>query len=104
MSELNDALELPPHLAGWLTEYNNLKAQIKDLTERADIARAHLESALGDNVMATVNGVPVLKWDYVDSKRFNQKKAQQLLSEAVFQECFDITRSRVFRPISQDDL
>ena len=104
MLELNDAVELPPHLAGWLTEYNNLKSQIKDLTEKADMARAHIESALGDSTLATVNGLPVLKWDYVDSRRFNQKKAQQLLSPNVFDECFDITRSRVFSPISQDDL
>ena len=80
MLELNDAVELPPHLAGWLTEYNNLKSQIKDLTEKADMARAHIESALGDSTLATVNGLPVLKWDYVDSRRFNQKKAQQLPS------------------------
>ena len=104
MSEINDAFELPPAIAGWLTEYNRLKAEMKDLTERMDIARAHVELAMADNTMATVNGSPVLKWDYVESRRLDQKKVQESLPPEVLDGFYTVSRSRVFRPISQDDL
>lgn len=104
MSEINDAFELPPSVAGWLNEYNRLKAEMKDLSERLDIARAHVELAMADNTMATVNGVPVLKWDYVESRRLDQKKVQESLPEDFLEQFYTVQRSRVFRPISQDDL
>ena len=104
MSEINDAFELPPAIAGWLNEYNRLKAEMKDLTERMDIARAHVELAMADNTMATVNGQPVLKWDYVESRSLDQKKVQESLPQEVLDGFYTVQRSRVFRPISQDDL
>jgi predicted phage-related endonuclease len=104
MSEINDAFELPAAIAGWLTEYNRLKAEMKDLAERMDIARAHVELAMADNTMATVNGSPVLKWDYVESRRIDQKKLQELFAPEVLEPVYTVQRSRVFRPISQDDL
>jgi hypothetical protein len=104
MSEINDAFELPPSVAGWLNEYNRLKAEMKDLTERMDIARAHVELAMADNTMATVNGQPVLKWDYIESRRLDQKKVQESLSPEVLEHFYTVSRTRVFRPISQDDV
>jgi predicted phage-related endonuclease len=104
MSEINEAFELPVAVAGWLNEYNRLKEEMKDLSQRADIARAHVELAMADNTMATVNGVPVLKWDYVESRRLDQKKVQESLPQEVLEQFYSVSRSRVFRPISQDDL
>ena len=104
MHELNEALELPASVAGWLAEYNRIKAEIKMLTEKADIARAHVELALGDSTMATVNGVPVLKYDYVESNRLDQKKVKNFLTEEALEQCMTVQVARVFRPISQDDM
>ena len=102
-NELMEAFELPKPVAGWLAEYNRIKAEIKDLTERLDIARAHVEIALGDNTMATVNGVPVLKFDYVISNRLDQKKVKEILTPEQLEEATVESKARVFRPISQDD-
>lgn len=103
MNELNEGFELPTSVAGWLEEYNRLKAQIKDLNERADIARAHVELALGENTLATVNGVPVLKFDYVESNRMDQKKVKEILTPEQLEKAMTVTKSRVFRPITQDE-
>lgn len=104
MSDSNDAFELPAPVAGWLNEYLRLKAEVKDIMERLEIARAHVESAMGDKTIATINNVPVLKWDYVESRRMDQKKVQEILTKDALEAVFTTTRSRVFRPISQDEM
>lgn len=104
MNELNEAKELPASVAGWLEEYKKIKAQIKDLEERADIARAHVELYLNEADLGTVNGMPVVKWIHVEQKRFDQSKALQYLTEEQVADCYKVVTSRQFRPVSQDDL
>lgn len=104
MNELNEGKELPPSVAGWLEEYKKLKAQIKDLEERADIARSHVELFLNDANLGTVNGMPAIKWVHVEQRRFDQSKALQYLTEEQVADCYKVMTTRQFRPVSQDDL
>lgn len=104
MSEIDQAIELPPTAAGWLKEYNKLKEQISLLTEKADIARAHVELAMAENTLATINGVPALNWSYVESNRFDQKKAKEILTADQIEQCMVVQRTRSFRPLSPGEM
>lgn len=104
MNELNEAKELPASVAGWLEEYKKLKAQIKELEERADIARTHVEYFLADSPLGTVNGMPVVKWGYVQTNRFDQGEAKKILTPEQIEACTKQMVVRQFRPVSQDDL
>lgn len=104
MNELNQGKELPSSVAGWLEEYKKLKAQIKDLEERADIARSHVELFLADEPLGTVNGMPAVKWVYVEQQRFDQAKAKEILTPEQIEACTRVISTRQFRPVSQDDL
>ena len=104
MQELNEAKELPSSVAGWLEEYKKLKAQIKELEERADIARAHVELFLAENELGTINGMPVVKWAYVQSNRFDQAEAKKILTPEQIEACTKTLTVRQFRPVTQDDL
>lgn len=104
MNELNEAKELPSSVAGWLEEYKKLKTQIKELEERADIARSHVELFLADADLGTINGMPAVKWTYVQSQRFDQGEAKKILTPEQIEACTKILTTRQFRPVSQDDL
>ena len=105
MSEftIDDAVELPAYVQGWLGEYNRIKFEIKKLEEQADIARAHVELALGENPLGTINGNPVIKFAYIEQQRFDGKKAKEILTPEQVESCTVTTRMRQFRPIMPDD-
>ena len=103
MPGIDEAFELPPAVAHWLNEYRRLQYELKQLQEKMEIARAHVELAMGDNLLGTVNGQPVIKWGWQESRRFDQKKAQELLGEQLASECYTIQKSRPFRILSPDD-
>lgn len=104
MNEINVAKELPASVAGWLEEYKKIKSQIKELEERANIARAHVEEFLEDVDLGTVNGKPVIKWIYVEQGRFDQAEAKKILTAEQIQACTKIVTTRQFRPVNEDDL
>ena len=67
----------------WLRQYRDAQADIKQWQEVADIARSHLENALGENEVAIYQGQEVVRWTTVTSKRFDVKKARETLPDNV---------------------
>jgi predicted phage-related endonuclease len=61
-------------IAGWVETYHQAGAQIAKLEELRGVARQHIEAALGDHEVGTVNGRPVVRWTVVTSRRLDQKK------------------------------
>jgi hypothetical protein len=88
--------------AQWLKQYRDALVKVKEWQEVADIARSHLEAAIGDNQHAIYQGREVIRWTSVSSKRFDVKKARELLPENVI-ELFETEQlSRRFTLVDQE--
>ena len=99
MSDMTtDPVDLPAPVAHWLDEYKRIQREIKDMQEKLDIARAHVELALGESTLGLVNGNPVIKWGWVEARRFDQTKAKELLKDqpGLLESCYTTQRMRRF--------
>ena len=83
-------------IASWLKQYSDAQTRIKEWQEIADIARSHLESALGDAEVGMYNGNEVVRWSFVESKRIDVKKAREILPIQVIELLEVPTTSRRF--------
>ncbi len=83
-------------IASWLKQYTDALTRIKEWQEVADIARSHLENAMGDAEVAMHNGNEVVRWSFVESKRIDVKKAREILPDQVIQLLEVPTTSRRF--------
>ena len=83
-------------IASWLKQYSDAQSRIKEWQEIADIARSHLESALGDAEVGMYNGNEVVRWSFVESTRIDVKKAREILPIQVIELLEVPTTSRRF--------
>ena len=98
----NKSVILDENTAQWLKQYRDALAKVKEWQEVADIARSHLEVALGENEVALYQGQEVVRWSSVISKRFDVKKARETLPENVIA-LFEVEQiSRRFTLVDQD--
>lgn len=86
----------------WLEKYKQLQADIKNLEEQLANARRHIEEALGDNSIGLSNGKPAVKWVWVESTRFDQKKAKEILDSETLTRCMTTQRIRRFDVVRED--
>jgi predicted phage-related endonuclease len=89
--------------AAWLEQYKSALAKIKEQQEVADIARAHIESALGDNQIGMFLNKPVVRWSVVESRRFDTKRAREILPAQVVEALEVVSTSRRFSIVSEDE-
>jgi len=81
-TQINQAMiDLDATAAAFLTAYIEAKVKVKEWTEKADIARQQVESAMGDCEVGLVNGKESVRWTTVESRRIDTKKIRELLSE-----------------------
>ena len=90
--------------AQWLKQYRDALIRIKEWQEVADIARSHLESALGDAETGIYQGQSVVRWTSVESSRFDVKKAREILPENVVDLLQTTSTSRRFTLVNQDEV
>lgn len=83
-------------IASWLKQYTDALTRIKEWQEVADIARSHLESALGDAEVGMYQGNEVVHWSFVESRRIDVKKAREILPIQVIELLEVPTTSRRF--------
>lgn len=91
-----DVVVLDDNTAQWLKQYREALAKIKEWQEVADIARSHLENALGDCEEAVHNGQTVVRWTQIESKRFDVKRAKEVLPPQVIEMLEIVQHSRRF--------
>lgn len=96
-----EPLELPAPIVNWLAHYKQIQQEIKDLNEKLDIARAHIELALGEAELGLISGQPAVKWGFIESNRFDQKKAKEILTPEQVAECTVTQRIRRFEPVRE---
>lgn len=96
-------IELDDTAQAWLLQYKAIKNQMKELEEKLQVAREHLEFSLGEAETACVKGHPVIRWTRVESKRFDTKKARELLPVQVIEALEIVSSSRRFTLVNEDD-
>jgi len=97
-----DTVDFDTNISHWVDEYRRLKAQVSELTERLDIARSHIETALGDATIGFVDNQPVVRWTVVSSERFDVKKAREVLPPQVLNLLTSTSTSRRFTLVDLD--
>jgi predicted phage-related endonuclease len=96
-------IDFDVNVAAWLEQYKSALAKIKELQEIADVARAHIEQALGDSETGMFLNRPVVRWTHVESKRFDTKRAREILPAQVI-EALEVTSiSRRFTLVNEDN-
>jgi hypothetical protein len=89
--------------AQWLKQYRDALAKVKEWQEVADIARSHLEAAIGENEHSIYQCQEFFRWTQVTSKRFDVKKARETLPVNVIALFETEQVSRRFTLIDQDN-
>ena len=97
-------IDFDDNAIAWLENYKNALAGVKEWQEVADIARSHLESALGDAETGIYQGQSVVRWTSVESSRFDVKKAREILPENVVDLLQTTSISRRFTLVNQDEV
>lgn len=94
--------ELPIEVVAWLDLYKSLQSDIRALEERAADARAHIEEALGETEVGTLNGRAIVRWTNVTSTRFDTRKAREILDPVIYGFLSKESQSRRFTVVSDE--
>jgi predicted phage-related endonuclease len=95
-------IDFDESIAMWLEQYRSALAKIKEWEEVADVARSHIEAALGDAEVGLYKGQQVVRFTTVTSTRFDVKRAKELLPPQVLDVLQLQTNSRRFTLVNQD--
>lgn len=96
-----DVVVFDDNTAQWLRQYREALAKVKEWQEVADIARSHLENAMGECQEALHNGQAVIRWTQVESKRFDTKRAREILPPQVIEMLEVVQQTRRFSLVDQ---
>jgi predicted phage-related endonuclease len=96
-------VDFDENIAMWLEQYRHALAKIKEWEEVGDVARSHIEAALGDNEIGLYKGREVVKFSTVTSTRFDVKRAKEILPPQVLDVLNVQSTHRRFSLVSQDE-
>jgi len=83
-------------VARWVDVLKKATAAKREAEERIEIARGHIEAALGDAETGLVDGWPVVRWTRITSRRFDQTLAKTKIPADVLASCYTDSISRRF--------
>jgi len=89
-------------VANWVLQYKQALEKAKEWQEVADVARSHIESALGEAEVGLWQGRPVVRFTTVATRRFDTKKAQEILPEEVLNILYTESQHRRFTMVTED--
>ena len=95
-------VDFDSNAVAWLENYKGALAKIKEWQEVADVARSHIEQSLGDAEVGMYQNRPVVRWSFVESKRFDIKRAKEILPQQVLDTLEVISNSRRFTIVEAD--
>ncbi len=79
-----------------VSSYRQLDGLAKLYADLRDQVRERIEAQLGDAETGTVEGVPVVRWAHVTTRRIVPKLVRDRLGDEA-DECYAVTMSRRFR-------
>ena len=97
------AVDFDDNIAMWLQQYRHALTKIKEWEEVGDVARSHIEAALGENEIGIYEGQEVVKFSSVTSTRFDVKRAKEILPPQVLDLLNVQSTHRRFTLVSQDE-
>ena len=98
----NGVIAFDQDIANWVAQYKGAMEKAKEWQEVADVARSHIENALGDAEVGLWQGRPVVRYTTVETRRFDTKKAQELLPEDLVKALQTITTHRRFTVVTEE--
>ena len=87
-------------IRGWFEMLCDATDDKREAEERIKVAREKIEEAIGDNDVATIDGVPVVKWVTVEQRRFDASLAKRMLTQAEIEAATITIVTRPFRILS----
>jgi len=96
-------VDFDDNIATWLERYKNAVAKVKEWQEVADVARSQIEQALGDCQTGLYKNRPVVRWSFVESTRFDTKRAREILPAQVIEALEVTSTSRRFTIVNEDN-
>jgi predicted phage-related endonuclease len=90
-------------IANWVAQYRSALEKVKEWQEIADIARSHIENALGDSEVGLWQGRPVVRYSTVESTRFDTKKAKEVLPPELVNLLVTTSTHRRFTIVNEDN-
>ena len=87
----------------WVDRYRYTMREIKELQEVADIARSHIEAAMGDCQIGFHHNRPVVKWTTVTTERLNTKMVKEALTPELLEQFTTTSISRRFSLVDEDE-
>lgn len=88
--------------SAWIDVLKSATAAKREAEERIEVARGHIEAALGDAETGLVDGWPVVRWTRITSRRFDQTIAKTKIDPHVLASCYTTTTSRRFSIVDGD--
>lgn len=95
--------DLDSNAIAWLENYKNALAKIKEWQEVADVARSHIEKSLGESEVGMYENRPVVRWSFVETHRFDIKRAKELLPEPLLDSLQIVSTSRRFTLVGSEN-
>lgn len=89
-------------IANWVQQYRNAIEKSKEWQEIADVARSHIENALGEAEVGLWQGRPVVRYSTVETRRFDAKRAQELLPAELVEKLQVTSTHRRFSIVTED--
>jgi predicted phage-related endonuclease len=89
-------------IANWVEQYKSALAKSKEWQEIADVARSHIENALGDAEVGLWQGRPVVRYTTVQTARFDAKRAQEILPAELVEKLQVTSSHRRFTIVTED--
>lgn len=89
-------------IANWVLQYRNALEKSKEWQEIADVARSHIENALGEAEVGLWQGRPVVRYSTVETRRFDAKRAQELLPAELVEKLQVTSTHRRFSIVTED--
>ena len=86
----------------WVDRYRHTMQEIKELQEVADVARSHIERAMGECQVGLHHNRPVVRWTTVTSERLNTKMVKEALTPELLAQFTTISTSRRFTLCDED--
>jgi predicted phage-related endonuclease len=98
-----EVIDFDQETADWVQRLRETNAEIKLLQEQADIARSHIESAMGDCQIGFHHNRPMVRWVTVTTTRLDTTKVKAALSPELIEQFSNTSTSRRFTLLDEDN-
>lgn len=98
----NEVVDFDQQTANWVARYRDTLAEIKELQEQADVARAHIEQAMGECQIGFHHNRPLVRWTTVTTTRLDTSKVKAALSPELIEQFSNTSTSRRFTLLDED--